>query len=216
MALDRECVPSICEGRLDRKKTLALQRFTLILATDQPGNINRALRNRMMPIEFESYSVRQLIQIAVQVARNEGFDITSQAARRLADVSQGSPRLIHLRLKTFRYFQPDTERISLQDVVAFLRYLGIDDHGLTEHQRLYLVMLNRTPKGRSTLEFLTIKLGRDATSIRQDIEPYLIEKGYVEPQPVLGRRAITDAGRALAGAFEAAQSKGEGDAEEVA
>ncbi len=73
---------------------------------------------------------------------------------------------------------------------------GVDEQGFTTHQRQYLQYLAATPEQQCNVERLAIKLGCDAANVRQEIEPYLIELGLVDPTPRQGR-GLTEAGLSL-------------------
>jgi Holliday junction resolvasome RuvABC ATP-dependent DNA helicase subunit len=130
---------------------------------------------------------------------------TPQAARRLAEVAQYLPRSIVRRLEHLRLFWPHVERFTLEHVAEFLAYEGLDARGFTPHQRLYLRTLAESPRGICSLERLSVKLGCDTATIRQEIEPYLIDQGLVDPHSGRGR-TLTEAGAAEVAAWPAPES----------
>jgi Holliday junction DNA helicase RuvB len=196
-ALDEAKIPAVTEkGRLNRSEARSVAACTPILATDQPGNVKPALQSRLTPIEFVPYTLRELKTIAERVAELEGIEITPQGARRLAEVSQGSPRSIARRIDAMHLFWPDIKKFGLEHVAELLVHEGVDDLGLWPSQRLYLQTLAASPRGACSLERLAIKLGCDPTNIRRTVEPHLIERGWVEPHSGRGRM-ITSEGRAI-------------------
>jgi Holliday junction resolvasome RuvABC ATP-dependent DNA helicase subunit len=133
--------------------------------------------------------------IAERVAAVEAVEISPQAARRLAEVAQGSPRIIARRIEALRLFSPGIDKLGVEHVEEVLANEGVDELGMWPSQRLYLQVL-ASPRGTCSLERLAIKLGCDPANIRSEVEPHLIERGWVEPHSGRGRM-ITVAGRAI-------------------
>jgi Holliday junction DNA helicase RuvB len=195
VALDQNKAPALAEGRPNRSQFMSIAEFTLILATNEPGAIKKGLRSRLERVEFDLYSIAELKAIAEQVASREGVEITPQAARRLAEVAQGVPRHIARRVKTLRLFWPNISKFTQENIDNFLSSEGVDALGLWPSQRLYLTTLATSPGG-CALERLSIKLGCDTAIIRQEVEPYLIDRGWVNPRSGRGRQ-ITPEGCAI-------------------
>ena len=68
------------------------------------------------------------------------------------------------------------------------------------------------PKGQCNVERLAVKLGCDVANVRQEVEVYLIEQGYVDPASRLGR-GITPKGFELVQGLpcDTGDSEGVGD-----
>ena len=92
-----------------------------------------------------------------------------------------------------RHYWLGVTSLTKDHVRTFLDSEGIDQYGLTPHQRKYLKALAAMPKGQCNVERLAVKVGCDLVNVRQEIELYLIEQGYVDPASRLGR-AITPKG----------------------
>jgi Holliday junction resolvasome RuvABC ATP-dependent DNA helicase subunit len=192
-ALDRARVPLLQEGRLDASHLGSIAEFTLILATNEPGRITRGLRTRVTRIEFDRYTLPELKAIAERIAALEGIELTAQATRWLAEVAQSLPRSMARRLDHLRLFWPHVTRFTQDHIEELLAYEGIDGRGFSPHQRLYLRTLAESPRWICSLERLSVKLGCDTATIRQEIEPYLIDQGLVDPHSGRGR-TLTEAG----------------------
>jgi Holliday junction resolvasome RuvABC ATP-dependent DNA helicase subunit len=100
------------------------------------------------------------------------------------------------------YF-PLIKDFGQEQVDHLLEREGIDSHGLGPHQRTYLQVLAGSAQGACTLDRLTAKLCTDPVTIRQEIEPYLLDQAYVEMYSNRGR-TITAKGRDLVAELEAA------------
>jgi Holliday junction DNA helicase RuvB len=196
LALDEQKAPAINNGRIDRSRITSIAAFTLIIATNQPGGVKPALRRRLTSVEFAPYSTRELVAVARTVAADDRVEITAQAARRLAEVAQGSPRRVHQRIDGLRHFWPEATRFTQQHVARFLTREGVDARGLTENQRLYLRALAASSRGTCSLRGLETRLGCDGRYVQEEIELHLVDRGWVEVTSGAGRR-ITQAGRAI-------------------
>lgn len=146
--------------------------------------------------------MRELKAIAEHAALHEGVEITPQAARRLAEVAQGTPRSICRRLEALRLLYPRVRAFTIEHIRELLTHEGIDEDGFTPHQRLYLLTLAANPHGRCSLGLLASRLGCDIAHLHRDIEPYLIEQGLVDPSSGRGR-VLTTEGRRAAEKFTA-------------
>jgi Holliday junction resolvasome RuvABC ATP-dependent DNA helicase subunit len=193
-ALDEEKVLRPEGKHLDRTQLVSIAAFTLIVATNYPGRIRTALRNRLTPISLDPYSLPELKAIAKRMARKEGITLTPQAARLLAEMAQGSPRIIGRLVEALRLMDPEGHKFTQDQIRELLGSEGVDQQGLWPHQRYYLGTLAASPSGASTLERLAVTLGCDGTYIRQAVEPFLLDRGLVEIRSGY-RRQITHKGR---------------------
>ena len=215
VALDQKKAPRPGERRLNRTTLGSVASFGLILATNEPGRLKKGLRTRLTRIEWDPYTERELRAIAEHVAVKEGFEITPQAARRLAEAAQGMPRSICRRLEMLKCLNPGLSRLILSEIEKLLASEGVDHRGLYPGQRQYLLALLESQSGTCSLERLSVKLGCDATNIRQEVEPYLFEQGLVET--ISGRgRTFTEKGRALAMELAASNAQDEAEREYLA
>ncbi|MFY9225198.1 MAG: AAA family ATPase [Blastocatellia bacterium] len=196
LALDEQRIPVISDGKIDRSQYVSIAEFCLVLATNEPGSLKRALANRLHHVELEPYSLEELKAIAETIAEKRNFHITPQSARRLVEVAQGSPRNVYKLVELLRLFNPKVSHFTETHVVELLNGQGIDQKGLTPKQRQYLITLINSPLGICTLGRLSVALGYDIFAIKRDVEPYLIEQRWVDPNSSRGRK-LTDEGRDL-------------------
>ena len=193
-ALDEQKIHS----RLQPGRVVSVAEFTLIAATDKPGMLRRAFLNRLAEVFLSAYSIAELKKIAEVIAEDAGHEITPQAARRIAECSQGTPRGVKKLMHTLRDLHADSPggRWSQPHVEDVIEAEGFDDHGLTRMQQDYLLILLETPRGACSLDVLAISLG-DRTFLRREIEPHLILLGLVDPRTTHGR-GLTERGRRVA------------------
>jgi Holliday junction DNA helicase RuvB len=175
------------EGRLDRTKLVSVADFTLVAATDQPGRLLKAFRSRLTRIEFVRYTLRELKEIAQRAALAEGMTLTGQAARRLAEMSQGTPRGVGKLIDELKLNFPRQSEFGQNEVETLFARMDLDDRGLFPLQRLYLKTLAESSGWRSSLKRLGHALGCDPAFIEAELEPALFNQGLVEVVVARGR-----------------------------
>lgn len=204
-AIDDNTIPDPDNPKGGKKRSIT--GFCLVAATNLIGGIKKALRSRFaVIIEMEPYSVRELTLIARREARTHGIALTAQAARRLAEMSEMSPRSIKGLIEVLALVCAGEPEITQPHVERFLRdTMGVDENGLVARHRRYLSAL-LGPKGRTrTLPQRAIAniMGCDVGILANEIEPALQRQGLIEMAP-RGRR-LTTAGTRVAGAIAAAR-----------
>ena len=182
VAIDGLRVPKIDaeKRRLVPNQWTSIPAFTLILATDQPGRLLKALRQRFDPCyTLAEYTIPELQQIVFNTAAEINILLTPQAATRLAEAARGIPRLARNRMKSFRVSMPDTSvEITRGMVDRYLRSIGIDDENLTRNDIRYLRELLKRG-GRLSLANLAVLLGADIRQVQAEIEGYLHHRGWI-------------------------------------
>ena len=183
------------QGRLDRTRFEALNPVTLVLATNQPGRLPKALETRLLSLFLEPYTVRELRVIAQRVASQAGVELTPQAARIIAQRAEGSPRRVERMLMGVDLLAPRGTKLSQTHIESHLTaFFGHDEHGLTPPQRRLLAMLDRA--GALQAERILGALGLDPIYVRREIEGPLVARGLVA---ITGNhvRQITGEGRLM-------------------
>jgi Holliday junction DNA helicase RuvB len=189
-AIDDLVVPGAGDERVD------LPPWTLVLATDQPGRLLPALRKRLaLDAALDFYPVDELKAIVEVTAAQPAINLllTAQAARLVAEVSGGLPRAAKHHLQSIRLLHTDAESRPLgqPEVRRYLDASGFDEEGLGPLACRYMEILARS--GASSLESLSLALGRDERYVRHEVESPLVRRGLVRISPA-GRR-LTVAGR---------------------
>jgi Holliday junction DNA helicase RuvB len=192
-AIDRLQVPSIDKEthKPVENSWVQIPAFTLIAATDQPGILRNALRQRIvLRYILEEYDIVALRQIVLNSAAELGLLLKPQAATRLAAAARGVPRRARHLLKSVHTVRTDLGvEVTKGDVDRHLKSLGIDHDNLTATDRRYLSVL-RQRDGYMSLPNLARLLGVDVMDVQREVEPYLLKMGCV---------GITSRGRFLTG-----------------
>jgi holliday junction DNA helicase RuvB len=167
------------KGKQMTPKTRHLEPFTLVLATDRPGQLLNPLKKRFpTKLHLTPYPSKEMKEIVAVVAAESEILLTPQATSRLAMACHGLPRKATHFLQKLRLFYPPQPRdISIKQVERFLRAFHIDEHGFGPEERKYLRFLRRN--GKASLETLAQYMGTDRDEVLRQIEPTLVRKGLV-------------------------------------
>lgn len=181
----------------DNSYTFDFTKQSYFFATTESERLFPPFRDRLLTIDFDSYSKSDLSQIYTLNIRNkENLDIkVSDEALELIETSfRGNARNCIQRAKdTILYCQArNKSKLEREDVVNMFDNLGILPHGLTQIEWRILEILRKD--GRSSLQALCAKTGLSRSSIQRDHENYLLQKGFME---IDGQRVITRKGQDL-------------------
>lgn len=193
---------NILIGDGNDKKTISLPipKFTLIGATTRSGLISQPLHDRFGIIQyFEYYTDDELALIVQRTSRLLNVSITPDASQNIAHRSRGTPRIANRLLKRVRDLaEVKYQNIITQDVVnETLEMLQINHSGLNKLDQLLLKALSQKKKNKDDnetigIETLSSLLGEDKGTLEDTIEPYLIQKGFIQKTP--RGRQITEKG----------------------
>ena len=182
VAIDSQRVPKIDpeKRRLVPSLWTNVPAFTLILATDQPGRLLKALRQRIvLRYMLADYTIPELRQIVFNTAAEINILLTPQAATRLAEAARGIPRMARNWMKSYRVSMPEVSvEITRGMVDRYLMSIGIDDENLTRNDIRYLQHLLKRG-GRLSLDNLAVLLGTDSRQVQAEIEGYLHQRGWI-------------------------------------
>lgn len=205
-ATEPEVLYNVLEDRtiVSGSGVLSYPAITVIGTTTDEGLLPEPFLNRFpLRPRLIGYSETQLTQLAALNAHELGMVAAPEAMRAFARASRGVPRQINNYVRNARallkgeYLGLDIAREVLHDLN------GVTDDGLTPDQQAMLLFLyekcGRTNAAEEVVyqgSVSTIATGigksRDVKAITLRVEPYLIEKGWV--QVGHGGRRLTDAG----------------------
>lgn len=187
----------IGEGPSARTIKIDLPKFTLIGATTRLGLLSNPLRDRFgIPLKLNFYEPEELTQIVLKDTNLLNFKITDNASLEIAKRSRGTPRIAIRLLKRIRDFAivAKKEVIDLEMVQMALERLDVDHIGLDTSDRNYLKFIaNNYAGGPVGINTISAGLSEDKDSIEDTIEPYLIQKGFLNKTPrgrILTKRAF--------------------------
>lgn len=182
-------------------QVLPFPRITVVGATTDPGLLPEAFLARF-PLQprLSRYTDNEMTELAERNARAIDVGIDHDAAAVFGRAARCIPRIINRYISNAQSLS--TGRISNAlaiEVVTVLNGTTVD--GLTpEMQRMltYLLTQGRVVRGEMRYQASAgslanaLGLSRDAKAVALHVEPYLIERGFV--QVVHGGRTLTPAG----------------------
>ncbi|KAA2235735.1 Holliday junction branch migration DNA helicase RuvB [Salinarimonas soli] len=177
----------IGEGPAARSVKIELPKFTLVGATTRAGLLTTPLRDRFgIPIRLEFYTVDELELIVKRGARVLGLGMTDEGANEVAKRSRGTPRIAGRLLRRVRDFAIVDGAAEVTRAIAdrALRLLDVDPVGLDIMDRKYLTLVaNSFGGGPVGIETIAAALSEPRDAIEEIIEPYLIQKGFIQRTP---------------------------------
>jgi len=177
----------IGEGPAARSIKIDLAPFTLIGATTRAGLLATPLRDRFgIPVRLEFYDEIELTKIVARGGSKLDINMSAEGAREIARRARGTPRVAGRLLRRVRDLAEHEGADIIDAKVAdlALKRLGVDDIGLDTQDMRYLralcEMFSGGPVGVDTMA-AALAEARDA--LEDVIEPYLIQKGFLQRTP---------------------------------
>ena len=168
-AIDRHEVPVVDpdKHRIRENEWQPISPFTLVVASDQPGKLVNALKQRcVLRYTLGHYTEQEMRVIVLNRAAETGVLLSPQAARRIAQASRGVPRRARHILHSLHTVMEDTDvRVSKTMADRHLASIEIDKDNLTQADRMFLSIL----AGRGStvsLHDLASQIGLDEESVR--------------------------------------------------
>jgi Holliday junction DNA helicase RuvB len=177
----------IGEGPAARSVKIDLSKFTLVGATTRAGLLTNPLRDRFgIPVRLNFYSEAELEEIVNRGARVLGIGMTPDGANEIARRSRGTPRIAGRLLRRLRDFAHVAKAESIDRTLAdrALVELEVDAAGLDAMDRRYLTTIAEHYGGGPVgVETLAAALSEPRDAIEEIIEPFLIQKGFLQRTP---------------------------------
>lgn len=180
--------PDVCDTLnvlLDQEKV------HIIGCTTNPGILPAALRSRFRIVQLFPYTINDLIEIMKGVLTRKGaVTIPDKYLLEIARRGRSTPRrtLQYLSFVLDLMTVRKENRLSSKTLKEAFDKLGLDDEGLLDIDHKYLAAF--PDDGRAVgLQYLSARLSVDRETIEEEIEPYLMELGYID-RTSKGRKRI--------------------------
>ena len=177
----------IGEGPAARSVKIDLSPFTLIGATTRAGLLTNPLRDRFgIPVRLNFYSEKELEEIVNRGGRVLGIGIAPDGANEIARRARGTPRIAGRLLRRVRDFAHVEGARAIDRKVAdrALFALEVDAAGLDAMDRRYLSTIASSYGGGPVgVDTLAAALSEPRDAIEDIIEPFLIQKGFLQRTP---------------------------------
>jgi Holliday junction DNA helicase RuvB len=187
-AMENFCVDVIVgQGAGAKSIRLPLNPFTLIGATTKTALLSGPLQSRFGIVErLDFYENKDLAEIVKQNSDFFKIPIISHSALEIGKRSRGTPRIAKRLLRRVRDFAQvyKHEKIDSKVVALAMKFLNIDEDGLTKLDRQFLIHIIKDfdggPVGIETLAAMT---GEDKETLEDFCEPFLIRQGLIQKSP---------------------------------
>jgi holliday junction DNA helicase RuvB len=177
----------IGEGPAARSVKIDLAPFTLVGATTRAGLLTNPLRDRFgIPVRLNFYSEAELELIVNRGARVLKLAMSADGANEIARRARGTPRIAGRLLCRVRDFAHVEGAKSIDRKVAdrALAELEVDAAGLDAMDRRYLSTIAENYGGGPVgVDTLAAALSEPRDAIEDIIEPFLIQKGFIQRTP---------------------------------
>ena len=177
----------IGEGPAARSVKIDLAPFTLVGATTRAGLLTNPLRDRFgIPVRLNFYTEAELEQIVNRGARVLGLAMSADGSNEIARRARGTPRIAGRLLRRVRDFAHVEGAKSVNRKVAdrALSALEVDAAGLDAMDRRYLTTIAENYGGGPVgVDTMAAALSEPRDAIEDIIEPFLIQKGFVQRTP---------------------------------
>lgn len=175
------------KGPSARTVRIDLPKFTLVGATTRFGALSGPFRDRFGMIHrLQHYQPAALVEIIHKASQKMNLQFEPVAADELARRARGTPRIALQLVKRIR----DVAQLQGLDTVnqavidQALQLLAIDQLGLTDHDRRFLLALIEKHRGGPVgLSTIAATLSEDAGTIEEVLEPYLLQIGFLQKTP---------------------------------
>ncbi|MGL4561358.1 MAG: Holliday junction branch migration DNA helicase RuvB [Brevinema sp.] len=177
----------IGEGTGAKTLSFSIPRFTLIGATTRAGSLSAPLRSRFGIIErMEFYTEEELSDVITRSSHILNIKIDDSGAKELAQRSRGTPRIANRLLRRISDFAL-VANIKIADhefIGNTLEKLEIDQEGLdTVDRKMLQIIIEYYHGGPVGISALAATLNEEIETLEDVIEPYLIQKGYLQRTP---------------------------------
>ena len=177
----------IGEGPAARSIRIDLPPFTLVGATTRTGLITTPLRERFgIPLRMNFYDIEDMQNIVERGALVLGVTLEANGAREIARRSRGTPRIAGRLLRRVADFALVDGQSVIDATIAdiALAKLDVDADGLDAmDRRLLFCMAENYAGGPVGADTLAAALAEQRDAIEEVIEPYLIQRGFVQRTP---------------------------------
>ncbi|HVJ50432.1 Holliday junction branch migration DNA helicase RuvB [Desulfitobacterium sp.] len=187
-AMEDGCLDIVIgKGPSARSIRLSLPPFTLVGATTRAGQLASPLRDRFGVISrLEFYEVEDLIEIVRRASGILHLEITPEGAEEIGRRSRGTPRVANRLLKRVRDYAQVWENgiVTAELAQKALDRLEVDPAGLDriDHNTLKTI-IHMFAGGPVGLDTLSATIGEEAETIEDVVEPYLLQKGFLQRTP---------------------------------
>jgi len=160
-----------------------------ILATTEPDKLFNPFKDRLTPVDFQTYSNCDIVKIIKKMLPD--VDFKGEALERIATTVRGNARSAVHRAKQIELYcdTKANKNFGCKEWDDLCNKIGIHAAGLSNTEIQVLRALKT--RGDLSLNMLSAITGMSRTSLQRDVEMFLLQKGFMT---IEGQRKITAAG----------------------
>lgn len=162
---------------------------TFLLATTEADKLFAPLKDRLTPVDFQTYSVSEVGKIISKILPDVKFSDT--VLEEIASTVRGNARSAVQRAKQVELYcdTKNSPQFGKKEWKDLCNKIGINPSGLNNTEIQVLRALKE--RGDCSLNMLSAITGMSRSSLQRDVELFLMQKGYMK---VEGQRKLTAAG----------------------
>lgn len=154
-------------------------KYSFIMCTTDFGILPDALTSRCIQLTFSPYSKEDITTITLMYGQEIGLTINKETAALISARARGSPRVAkNLTMRIKFIIDQGYYTMSLQGVKSAFNDIGVFHGGYTELDIRYLKVLESSKN--SSLSSLSRRLGIDEETMKNIIEPFLLDKNHIK------------------------------------
>ena len=162
---------------------------TFMLATTEADKLFAPLKDRLTPVDFQTYTVGEVGKIIAKSLPDISFK--DDVIEKIASTVRGNARSSVQRAKQIELYCETKQKkeFGLKDWNDLCNKIGINPSGLNNTEIQILRALR--DRGDCSLNMLSAITGMSRSSLQRDSEIFLLQKGYMK---IEGQRKITASG----------------------
>jgi Holliday junction resolvasome RuvABC ATP-dependent DNA helicase subunit len=153
-------------------------KYIIVFCTTDFGDLPDPFSSRCITFNMREYTDEELAKIAVNYARELGLAMNLATAFLIAVRSRGNPRKVKVYTRRIKFLLDNgLYPLTINGVEKAFKDIGVYSQGYTDIDRDYLKFIAKVPS--ASLKNISRTIGVDENTIKNDIEPFLIEKGHI-------------------------------------
>jgi Holliday junction DNA helicase RuvB len=165
-----------------------IPKICVIGASTEVGSLPLPLKSRFkFTANLVPYTEEELVDVCQAVCEECGFKLTKQFSRVIAKTCRGIPRNMVNRAEWIYAYMTgnNLKTIDKDKLLDIIKLQGVNEDGLEDQDIKYLKILEECQS--LGLDSIESKLNISKENISKIIEPYLIQKGFIEKSAGRGR-----------------------------
>jgi Holliday junction DNA helicase RuvB len=154
-------------------------KYVFVFCTTESGELPEPFTSRCITLNFEDYTIKDLATIGVNHARKIGLLMNMGTAFLVAKRARGSPRKVKNYIQRIKFIiDQGLHPFTIDGVNNAFESIGILDGGYTDVDMAYLNFISGVKS--ASLSTVSRAIRFDENTIKNDVEPFLLEKGHIE------------------------------------